>query len=489
MILSGGGLSMDQNGTMMQYFEWYLPSGMLWNKMKEEAPNLAACGITALWIPPAYKGNSGINDVGYGVYDLYDLGEFDQKGTAATKYGTKDELLCAIKALHNEGIQVYADVVLDHMMGADEVETVTALEVDPENRNEEEGGPQQIQAWTHFTFPGRNGTYSDFEWHWYHFTGIDWDQRDKESGVFKFEGKEWDDEVDEEKGNFDYLMGADLDLGHFDVITELTQWGKWFIETTDIDGFRFDAVKHMKFSFYQNWLDAMRRDAKEELFSVGEYWNADLNALKNYIDTTKGALSLFDVPLHFRFYDAATSNGGFDMRTIFDGTLTQDNPTRSVTFVDNHDTQPSQALQSWIPDWFKPIAYALILLRADGYPCIFYGDYYGIEHDNVQPKKDMLDCMLAARKDRAYGKQNDYFDHPDIIGWTREGDEDHPDSGLAVVVTNKDGGTKHMYVGQNFAGAQFYDCTGNRTEEVTIGEDGNGDFSVNGGSVSVWIKK
>ena len=97
--------------------------------------------------------------------------------------------------------------------------------------------------------------------------------------------------------------------------------------------------------------------------------------------------------------------------------------------------------------------------------------------------------MLAARKDRAYGKQNDYFDHPDIIGWTREGDEDHPDSGLAVVVTNKDGGTKHMYVGQNFAGAQFYDCTGNRTEEVTIGEDGNGDFSVNGGSVSVWIKK
>ena len=60
------------------------------------------------------------------------------------------------------------------MMGADEVETVTALEVDPENRNEE-GGPQQIQAWTHFTFPGRNGTYSDFEWHWYHLqesTGI-----------------------------------------------------------------------------------------------------------------------------------------------------------------------------------------------------------------------------------------------------------------------------------------------------------------------------
>ena len=194
----------------------------------------------------------------------------------------------------------------------------------------------------------------------------DRDQKAKETAVFKFEGKEWDEEVDAENGNFDYLMGADLDLDHFDVITELTRWGKWFIETTDIDGFRFDAVKHMKFSFYQNWLDSMRRDAKEELFSVGEYWNADIGALKNYIDTTKGALSLFDVPLHYRFVDAANSGGAFDMRTIFDGTLTQDNPTRSVTFVDNHDTQPGQALESWVPDWFKPLAYALILLRQDG---------------------------------------------------------------------------------------------------------------------------
>ena len=479
---------MAQNGTMMQYFEWYLPPGMLWNKMKDEAQVLAQSGITALWIPPAYKGSAGVNDVGYGVYDIYDLGEFGQKGTVATKYGTKDELLAAIRALHGAGIAVYADVVLDHMMGADGVELVNASEVNPGNRNEEEGGPQQIAAWTHFYFPGRNKVYSDFEWHWYHFTGIDWDQKAKETAVFKFEGKEWDEEVDAENGNFDYLMGADLDLDHFDVITELTRWGKWFIETTDIDGFRFDAVKHMKFSFYQNWLDSMRRDAKEELFSVGEYWNADIGALKNYIDTTKGALALFDVPLHYRFVDAANSGGAFDMRTIFDGTLTQDNPTRSVTFVDNHDTQPGQALESWVPDWFKPLAYALILLRQDGYPCVFYGDYYGIGQSNIAPKKQALDCLLAARRDHAYGKQNDYFDHPDIIGWTREGDEEHPD-GLAAVVTNGGGGTKHMYAGRAHAGETWYDCTGNRTEEVTVGEDGNGDFPVNGGSVSVWVKK
>ena len=43
-------------------------------------------GVTALWLPPAYKGAGGDKDVGYGVYDLYDLGEFNQKGSVPTKY-------------------------------------------------------------------------------------------------------------------------------------------------------------------------------------------------------------------------------------------------------------------------------------------------------------------------------------------------------------------------------------------------------------------
>ena len=42
----------------------------------------------------------------------------------------------------------------------------------------------------------------------------------------------------------------------------------------------------------------------------------------------------------------------------------------------------------WILDWFKPLAYALILLRKHGLPCVFYGDYYGIPSQNVNPMKD-----------------------------------------------------------------------------------------------------
>jgi hypothetical protein len=70
----------SKNGTMMQYFHWYYPAdGSLWTKVVNEASALSDAGITALWLPPAYKGASGEQDVGYGVYDLYDLGEFPKK--------------------------------------------------------------------------------------------------------------------------------------------------------------------------------------------------------------------------------------------------------------------------------------------------------------------------------------------------------------------------------------------------------------------------
>ena len=82
------------NKTMMQYFEWYLPSDRsLWRQVASEARDLKESGIDMLWLPPAYKGANGRTDVGYSVYDLYDLGEFYQKGSTETKYGSMQEYL------------------------------------------------------------------------------------------------------------------------------------------------------------------------------------------------------------------------------------------------------------------------------------------------------------------------------------------------------------------------------------------------------------
>ena len=154
---------------MMQYFNWYTPAdGQLWSEVSANATDLANAGITALWLPPSYKGASGGIDVGYGVYDMYDLGEFNQKGSVRTKYGTKDQYLAAVNAAHSAGMEIYADVVFNHRGGADATESVNSVRVYRDNRDVEFGSDVQIDAWTKFDFTARNNTYSDFKWRWYH---------------------------------------------------------------------------------------------------------------------------------------------------------------------------------------------------------------------------------------------------------------------------------------------------------------------------------
>jgi hypothetical protein len=109
-----------ENGVIMQYFHWYIAGdGSHWNEAARHASELSGAGITAVWLPPAYKGASGGYDVGYGVYDIYDLGEFEQKGSVRTKYGTKDQYVTAVAALQRAGLQVYGDVAVNHRMGGD----------------------------------------------------------------------------------------------------------------------------------------------------------------------------------------------------------------------------------------------------------------------------------------------------------------------------------------------------------------------------------
>ncbi len=485
--------SYNGNGTLMQYFEWYLPNdGGHWDRLQSDADHLQDMGITAVWISPPYKGTSQ-HDVGYGAYDLYDLGEFDQKGTIRTKYGTKQQLMKAISKLHQSGIQVYGDVVMNHKGGADYTQQVTVVEVDPNNRNREVSGDYQIEAWVGFDFPGRKDMYSGFKWQWYHFDGTDWDESRKASKIFKFRGvgKDWDWEVSSEFGNYDYLMYADIDFDHPDVVEEMKNWGTWFANELGLDGFRLDAVKHIKHSFLQEWLTHVRQQTGKEMFTVAEYWHQDLRAIEHYLATTGYTHSAYDVPLHYNFHQASVMGANYDMRNILNGTLVASNPIKAVTFVDNHDSQPGQALESTVQSWFKPLAYAFILTRAEGYPCVFYGDYYGTKGTTsyeIPALQSQLDPLLLARKNYAYGKQHDYFDHQNIIGWTREGEESHVKSGLATLISNGPGGSKKMYVGTQHAGETWIDLTGNNATVVTINNDGYGEFFVNGYSVSVYVQ-
>ncbi|MDI6401097.1 alpha-amylase [Balneolaceae bacterium ANBcel3] len=487
----------EYNGAMMQFFHWYTPAdGSLWNQLSSEASALADAGITSLWLPPAYKGNNGGLGVGYAVYDLFDLGEFDQKGSVRTKYGTKNEYIQAIQTAQKAGLRVYADIVLNHKIGADGEETFRATPFHPDNRMEAMGPEEEIKAWTYFSFPGRDGKYSSLHWHWWHFNAVDYNALDQEKkAVYLIEGKSFHDDVDTEKGNFDYLMGCNLDMNNPDVRKELIYWGKWYLDTTGVDGFRFDAVKHVSPDFFPEWMNAMKEHTGKDLFSVAEYWSGDSQAKDRFLNMTGKEMMLFDVNLHYRFASAGREKTDFDLQTIFDNTLVSHSPDLAVTLVSNHDTQPLQSLESVVEPWFKPLAYALILLRKGGYPCIFSADYYGAEytdhgrdgkeHTIIMPShRWLIDHFLAVRKKHAFGEQYDYFDHPNCVGWTRTGNDAHP-GGIAVVISNSKDGFKDMETTR--PDTTYFDVTGHVDEKVVTNENGWGKFYCKEASVSVWI--
>jgi alpha-amylase len=96
-------------------------------------PEYKAIGVDQIWIPPGCKGMDP-NGNGYDIYDLYDLGEFDQKGSISTKWGTRQELedlVCQAQALD---IKIIWDAVLNHKAGADFPESFEAVEVDPKSK-------------------------------------------------------------------------------------------------------------------------------------------------------------------------------------------------------------------------------------------------------------------------------------------------------------------------------------------------------------------
>lgn len=116
-----------QNDVMMQAFYWNVPvdavnkNGTWWDTLRIKAPSLASAGFTGMWVPPPSKGNWGITDMGYGIFDHYDLGNYNQKGSTETRFGSRTELNNMITAMHNNNIKVYADVILNHIYG-DEAE-------------------------------------------------------------------------------------------------------------------------------------------------------------------------------------------------------------------------------------------------------------------------------------------------------------------------------------------------------------------------------
>ncbi|NLX82694.1 MAG: hypothetical protein GXZ04_02610 [Clostridiales bacterium] len=119
---------------------------------------------------------------------------------------------------------------------------------------------------------------------------------------------------------------------------------------------------------------------------MGEYWRQEGLELGSYLDEADAQMALFEVALHFHFRQASISGRDYDPRTIFDGPLVKSNLLNAVTFVDNHDSQRGQALQTWVDGFTRNLPIPSSCRERMATLACSEGDYYGTSSgSNSQP--------------------------------------------------------------------------------------------------------
>jgi alpha-amylase len=166
------------------------------------------------------------------------------------------------------------------------------------------------------------------------------------------------------------------------------------------------------------------------------------------------------------------------MRNLKFAGLTERRGDLSVPFVDNHDTD-SPASPVWSPVInLKMLAYAYILMRDKGYPCIFWKDFYEYNLGGD------ISRLISLRKRYAFGAS---FEHPetdsDVYVYSRFGDATH--SGLVLFLN--DGPKTTRRVATHFKTATLVEKTGASNAQVHTDANGRGDFPVPARSYAVWV--
>ncbi len=495
----------------MQGFYWDVTPGAVWyDTLAHYAPLLHRVGFDAIWFPPPSKGAAGAFDVGYTPYDYYDLGEFDSaagdntSGTGQyipTRYGTRAGLERAIHAYKSRGMEVYADMVLNHRSGG-------RLEVNPHATHfKNRGGgsdysPDGIHTYTAFPLTHGSGrvAWPEGQGHHYFFPNAirnpsntgDFFSNTQLAGFHQMYSNYFG--YDNALHNGD---GSNLPLGD-----SLMAWGNWLVEEIGFDGFRFDFVKGIHPEYFKRF---MNHGAMSGKYAVHELFDGDMNRLKTYLNQISGSHregAVFDFNLRFAYKEMSDGGNGWDIRNLHTRALfTQSGVSwnRIATFVDNHDFDRLNYNGQVGADGHSPVvnkkaqAYAHMLTHP-GLATVWWRDYmiYGM--------RNRIGKLVMIRKAYASGGLRILTAFTDASGsfqapqWSGNASDDpkqvyvaqrlghnnqgNNQSGLIVAINKHSSFPIDVWVTSQIwkpaAGqtTKLYDITGNTTYQPTVYPDG-----------------
>ncbi|MBI5727926.1 MAG: T9SS type A sorting domain-containing protein, partial [Ignavibacteriales bacterium] len=454
----------SRSDVYLQGFYWNsLPGGVWYDSLAKLAPRLASAGFGGIWFPSPAKGAAGALSMGYDPYDHFDFGDYNQKGSVETRFGSRAELEAAIRAFHNVGMQVYADAVMNHMIGGEQKIPYTCKPY--------VSFPDS--AYLLFQYPNGSGRFKK-DASFFYPNSITCDVNPPYHGASDplFAFGEW--------------LAKDLPKVRDSLIT----WGHYLKQNLGFDGFRLDAVKAIDPAFMGPWLNAVNGSN----YAVSEYYG-DLGSIMYWHNQTQnvrgGKTQMFDFPLRFTLQDMCNNTGGsFDMNILDGAGLINAGMSGFdvCTWVENHDVDRI-GWDGSIDNGHTPIitnkemAYAYVIF-SEGRPSVFFKDYF------MYGFAGKLDTLIWIRQQylgggttkrgglnayyiRQDGNVDQGMNAKDIYVARRDGYGSQP-GGYLVVNDNSSQWIDIWVDTEKPIGTKYRDFTGNDADKIVVGPSAGG---------------
>ncbi len=344
-------------GVMLQGFYWDSYTDAQWTNLESQANELSQF-FSLIWIPNSGKTssfyhNSSSKTMGYDPCFWLDH---------TTCFGTEEQLRSMINTFKAKGTGIIEDVVINHKNG--------------------------LSSWCDFPNESKNG-YT-LTWDNENFSGICQNDECNSStnlsqwakGIYA--GKKATG-ANDTGDNFDGFR--DLDHTNATVQQNVKTYLDFLMKDLGYAGFRYDMVK----GFSASYIGIYNKSAIPT-YSVGEYWDGDVNKVKTWIDGTDKTSAAFDFPMKYKI-NAAFGGGKWN---LLKEAFLANNTSYSryaVTFVDNHDTYREAACLN-----YNICAANAYILSMPGTPCLFLPHW--------KAYKGTLKKLIEARKAAGINNQS-----------------------------------------------------------------------------------
>ncbi|WP_163101635.1 alpha-amylase family glycosyl hydrolase [Peribacillus alkalitolerans] len=284
----------------------------------EKLDYLKDMGYTTIWLTPVFD-NEEKGYHGYWIRDFYKTEEH---------FGTMEEFKKLVKEAHKRDMKVILDFVVNHV-----------------GPNHPWVNDASKKEWFHEKQPITN----------------------------------WNDQKEVEN-NWLYDL-PDLNQKNPETRQYLLDAAKWWIEETDVDGYRLDTVKHVPKDFWKDFSKEVK-SVKEDFYLLGEVWHDDLGVVSSYQASGIDGFVDFAQNEHLRTAFAKPDSSLAWLFTSLDRNKAFfDRPELMGNFMDNHDMtrftrEIIQYKQNPGTRWKLALTY---LYTVPGIPIVYYGSEIALD--------------------------------------------------------------------------------------------------------------